>query len=300
MPSPPTPIMQLTELTVGSLLYGTYLNLFLTSMYILVKRSRGAHTSPLHHSTMFVLGCTLFITVTANWIILIIINFNGFIFFEGGTAAPEYFAIPRLGIQAALWGTAIVSIILNDCMMIYRLWVVWERKKGIVVLPILTWVGLIVCSTLAAIDSWGKIVTAKIVIFIPIFVFIVMTNFYCTGLIAWKIWRITRICQPLNGTNLNHFLAMVIESSALYTAWALFFVVSQQETSILQYFSFGVHPMIAGIANALLQARIGMGKTVEPATSALTSIHFATRSTDAGPSAGEVSSRDVGMKPITL
>ncbi|KAJ7864591.1 hypothetical protein B0H14DRAFT_2574307 [Mycena olivaceomarginata] len=267
MPSPPTPIMQLTELTVGSLLYGTYLNLFLTSMYILVKRSRGAHTSPLHHSTMFVLGCTLFVTVTANWIILIIINFNGFIFFEGGTAAPEYFAIPRLGIQAALWGTAIVSIILNDCMMmraiatgrrkskIYRLWVVWERKKGIIA------------------DK---------------------------GLIAWKIWRITRICQPLNGTNLNHFLAMVIESSALYTVWALFFVVSQQETSILQYFSFGVHPMIAGIANALLQARIGMGKTVEPATSALTSIHFATRSTDAGPSAGEASSGDVGMKPITL
>jgi hypothetical protein len=70
--------------------------------------------------------------------------------------------------------------------------------------------------------------------------------------------------------------------------------------SILQYFSFGVHPMIAGIANALLQVRIGMGKTVEPATSALTSIHFATRSTDAGPSAGEASSGEVGMKPITL
>ncbi|KAF8168949.1 hypothetical protein K438DRAFT_1774468 [Mycena galopus ATCC 62051] len=240
MPSPPTPIMELAALTVGSFLYGTYLNLFLTSMYILVKRSRGAHASPLHHSTMFVLGCTLFVAVTANWIIMIITNFNGFIFFEGGTAAPEYFAIPRLGIQAALWSTAIVTIILNDCMMADK------------------------------------------------------------GLIVWKIWRITRICQPLNGTNLNHFLAMVIESSALYTAWALFFVVSQQETSVLQYFSFGVHPMIAGIANALLQARIGMGKTVEPATSAITSIHFVTRSTAAGPSAGEVSCDDVGMKPNAL
>ncbi|KAJ7851521.1 hypothetical protein B0H14DRAFT_2581386 [Mycena olivaceomarginata] len=240
-------------------------------MYILVKRSRGAHTGPLHHSTMFVLGCTLFVTVTANWIILIIINFNGFIFFEGGTAAPEYFAIPRLGIQAALWGTAIVSIILNDCMMmraiatgrpkskIYRLWVVWERKKGIIVLPILTWVGLI-----GQIDCLED-----------------MENHQNLSAAEWD-------------------KSELIESSALYTAWALFFVVSQQETSILQYFSFGVHPMIAGIANALLQARIGMGKTVEPATSALTSIHFATRSTDAGPSAGEASGGDVGMKPITL
>ncbi|KAJ6556222.1 hypothetical protein B0H19DRAFT_1262317 [Mycena capillaripes] len=299
MPSPPTPIMQLANLTVGSLLYGIYLNLFLTSLYILVKHSRGVHARPLYHSMMFVLGCALFVAVTANWIILIIIDFNGFIFFEGGTAAPEYSANTRLGIQAAPWATAIVSIVLNDCMMIYRLWVVWDRKKGIIVVPILTWVGLIVCSTLAAIDSWGTIVTANIVIFIPIFVFIVMTNVYCTGFIVWKIWRITRICLPPSGTNLNHFLAMVIESSVLYTAWALFFVVSQQETSVLQYFAFGVHPMIAGIANALLQTRIGLRKTIEPATSAKTPIHFATQGTAAAPNAGEASRDGVGMKSLT-
>ncbi|KAJ7854204.1 hypothetical protein B0H14DRAFT_2756936, partial [Mycena olivaceomarginata] len=148
----------LAELTVGSLLYGIYLNLFLTSMYILVKHLRGAAPRPLRRSTMFVLGCALFVAVTA--------------------------------------GTAIVRIVLNDCMMFYRLWAVWDRKMGIIVLPILTWVGLIVCSTLTAIDSWGKIITPKIVTFKPTFVFIV-------GLIVWKIWRITRICVPLNGTNLN-------------------------------------------------------------------------------------------------
>ncbi|KAJ7858497.1 hypothetical protein B0H14DRAFT_2748746 [Mycena olivaceomarginata] len=298
MPSPATPIIELTELTVGSLLYGIYLNLFLTSMYILVKHSRGARARPLRRSTMFVLGCALFVAVTANWIVLIILNFNGFIFFEGGTAAPEYFANTRLGIEAALQGTAIVCIVLNDCMMIYRLWAVWDRKMGVIVLPILTWVGLIVCSTLTAIDSWGKIISTKIVIFKPIFVFIVITNFYCTGLIVWKIWRITRICVPLNGTNLNHFVAIVVESSALYTASVLFFAVSQQENSILQYFSFGVHPMIGGIANALLQTRIGMGKAVEPATSATTTIHFV-RGTLTGPNAGEVSHDNVGMKSIT-
>jgi hypothetical protein len=86
---------------------------------------------------MFVLGCALFVAVTAvsnifpclpgdrvsddalqNWIVLIILNFNGFIFFEGGTAAPEYFANTCLGIEAALQGTAIVCIVLNDCMMV--------------------------------------------------------------------------------------------------------------------------------------------------------------------------------------
>ncbi|KAJ7740297.1 hypothetical protein B0H14DRAFT_2905037 [Mycena olivaceomarginata] len=278
MPSPATPIIELTELTVGSLLYGIYLNLFLTSMYILVKHSRGARARPLRRSTMFVLGCALFVAVTANWIVLIILNFNGFIFFEGGTAAPEYFANTRLGIEAALQGTAIVCIVLNDCMMIYRLWAVWDRKMGVIVLPILTWVGLIGYNR-----QLGEIISTKIVIFKPIFVFIVITNFYCTGLIVWKIWRITRICVPLNGTNLNvAFVAIVVESSALYTASVLFFAVSQQENSILQYF----------------RSEIGMGKAVEPATSATTTIHFV-RGTLTGPNAGEVSHDNVGMKSIT-
>ncbi|KAJ6592800.1 hypothetical protein B0H19DRAFT_920467 [Mycena capillaripes] len=300
--------MQLTNLTVGSFLYGAYLNLFLTSIYILVKHSRGAHASPLHHSTMFVLGCALFFAVTANWIILILMNFNAFVFFESGTAAPEYFANTRLGIQAAMWGTASASIILNDCMMIYRLWVVWNHDKGIIVLPIFMWVGLIVgASSLQPILSslsqclFSSSCTQTQKILCPLMNLTPCNriNVYCTGLIAWKIWRITRICVPLNGTNLNHFLAMVVESSALYTAWALFFVISQQETSILQYFAFGVQSMIAGISNALLQTRIGMGKTVEPTTSATTRMQFAPRGIAAGPSAGEVSRDDVGMKSIT-
>ncbi|KAJ7818973.1 hypothetical protein B0H14DRAFT_3147641 [Mycena olivaceomarginata] len=301
MPSPPTPIMELAAYTVGSLLYGVYLDLFLTSMYILVKRSREAHARPLYKSPMFVLGCALFVAVTGNWIITVIVEFNAFIFFEGGTAPQVYFANNRSAIQAAEWGTGIVTIVLNDYMMIYRLWVVWNYNKAIIGLPLLTWIGLIVCSTLAAIDSWGTVVTANIVIFIPVFVFIVVTNVYCTGCIGWKIWSITGICQPQNGTNLNHFLAMVIESSALYTAWTLFFAISQQRNSVLGYFAFGVWPMISGIANALLQARIGMGKTVEHGTIMTTaSIHFSTRATAAGSNAGQVSRDNDEIKPFDL
>ncbi|KAJ7447970.1 hypothetical protein FB451DRAFT_1533620 [Mycena latifolia] len=263
---------QLTELTVGSLLYGIYLNLFLTSIYILVKRSRDAHATPLYRSVMFVLGCVLFVTVTAEWIILVIMNFQGFITFEGGTAPQEYFANSRSGIQAGLWGTASLSMILNDFMMIYHLWIVWNGNKFVLVLPILTWIGLIVTATMSSVAAWGNTITTAIVIFIPMFAFIFITNFYCTGFIVWKIWRITRICNPENGTNLNDFLAMVVESSALYTAWILFLVAVQEDSSPMQYVAFGIHPMVAGMANALLQARIGTGKTIE--STAASTIHF--------------------------
>ncbi|KAJ7447965.1 hypothetical protein FB451DRAFT_1289463 [Mycena latifolia] len=295
---PPTPMNQLTELTVGSVLYGFYLNLFLTSIYILVKRSRDAHAVPLYRSVMFVLGCALFLAVTAEWVILVIMNFNGFITFEGGTAPQEYFANNRLGIQAALWGTASLSMILNDFMMVYRLWVVWNGNKVVMVLPILSWIGLVVTAIMYDIAAWGNTITTALVLFIPMVVFIFVTNFYCTGFIVWKIWRITRICNPENGTNLNDFLAMVVESSALYTAWILFLVAAQEDSSPMQYIAFGIHPMVAGMANALLQARIGTGKTIEP--TAASSIHFGVGPATTAGSSGEGSREHVEVKSSAL
>jgi hypothetical protein len=74
---------------------------------------------------------------------MIVIGFNGFIFFKGGAAANEYFSNTRLGLQIALLATGIVSMIVNDSMMIFRLWVVWSHNKVVVALPILSWIGLV-------------------------------------------------------------------------------------------------------------------------------------------------------------
>ncbi|KAJ7903070.1 hypothetical protein B0H13DRAFT_2335337 [Mycena leptocephala] len=226
MPSSSPPSIQLANVAIGSLLYGVYLNLFFTSLYLLFKRPKVAHP---HRSMMFIMGCTLFVAVTANWISMIVIGFNGFIFFKGGAAANEYFSNTRLGLQIALLATGIVSMIVNDSMMIFRLWVVWSHNKVVVALPILSWIGLVVSATLAAFNSWGTVIVASDVGFLPMFILILLTDLA------------------------QHFLAMVVESSALYTAWTVFFTVTQQANSVAEYFAFGVFPAIAGIANSLLQ-----------------------------------------------
>lgn len=59
----------------------------------------------------------------------------------------------------------------------------------------------------------------------------------------------------------------------------MFFAATQQATSVAEYFAFGVFPAIAGIANALLQARIGMGRVIESTATTVTTapIHFLSR-----------------------
>jgi hypothetical protein len=59
----------------------------------------------------------------------------------------------------------------------------------------------------------------------------------------------------------------------------VFFTVTQQANSVAEYFAFGVFPAIAGIANSLLQVRIGMGKAIESTATTVTTapIHFVSR-----------------------
>jgi hypothetical protein len=45
--------------------------------------------------------------------------------------------------------------------------------------------------------------------------------------------------------------------------WAFFYIVVHQINSDLQFVALIPLPAVAGIANALIQARIGLGKTIE-------------------------------------
>ncbi|KAJ7751348.1 hypothetical protein B0H16DRAFT_1548118 [Mycena metata] len=90
------------------------------------------------------------------------------------------------------------------------------------------------------------------------FIFTLAMTIYCTLGVCWKIRTITRACLPEGGTNLRDLLAMLVESSALYTSWAMFYAITHQINDNSQLFAIATLPPIAGIANALLYTRVGM------------------------------------------
>ncbi|KAJ7122113.1 hypothetical protein C8R44DRAFT_981392 [Mycena epipterygia] len=282
-----------------AIFYGIYFNLFLISMYLLARRSRSGETSPLYRSWMFVLGCALFFAVTGNCVVIIIRVFQAFILFEDGTAAPAFLSDQgshsEPPAEVALNAFFVLSMLISDAMVIFRLWIVSRRSKLIVTLPILTLVGLAVCGLLAVKTARNVKNFVLVVNITPTLVFTLVTNIYCTGAIFCKIWNITRYsgCIRAQGTNLRDFLFMLIESAAFYTAWALVYTVMHQIDYEGQFVFIIALAPLAGIANALIQVRMALGKAIEPPTSGVSTapIQFA-----AG-SAREMGENILEMKP---
>ncbi|KAJ6612841.1 hypothetical protein B0H10DRAFT_273586 [Mycena sp. CBHHK59/15] len=77
----------------------------------------------------------------------------------------------------------------------------------------------------------------------------------------------------------QNFLAILVESAAIYASvivlqellspltfyrsWAIFYAVTHETNSNVQFIAFDMGPPVVGIANALIQVRVGLGGTIE-------------------------------------
>ncbi|KAJ7106508.1 hypothetical protein C8R44DRAFT_805438, partial [Mycena epipterygia] len=292
--SPPS--MYLAGTVIAGFFYGIYFNLFLTSTYLIVRRSQVANACPLYKSMAFLLGCALFLAVTGHCIIAVVRIFQAFIFFEGGSAPAAFFdevgrkvSQPTEVAQNA-FGT--MSILLNDLMVMYRLWVVSNHNKLAIAFPTLTLVGVTVCGTLVVVDARKEENIALVVSATPGFIL----TFIPTGVIFWKLWAITKDFPPTPGkhSNIRDFLFMIIESAAVYTSWTLVYAGLHQSNSPVQFIFFIALPPLGGITNALIQVRMALGKAIEPpATAVSTALRFAV-----GTSQGASRIDNLEMKPM--
>ncbi|KAF7374184.1 hypothetical protein MSAN_00300200 [Mycena sanguinolenta] len=157
-----------------------------------------ANYAVLMKSTLFISAWALFIAVTGFWVVTVIRCFEGFIYFKDGQDASTYFtdtARPVATIGYVFFG---VALVIGDSMIIYRLWVVWSLNKTVIILPVLGLCGFIASGVIAVEDKL-HINRVRPVGLTLCTVFTIVTNVYCTALIAWKIWEITSICIPVGG-----------------------------------------------------------------------------------------------------
>ncbi|KAJ7348610.1 hypothetical protein DFH08DRAFT_936498 [Mycena albidolilacea] len=266
MPPPSLTSMNLASIILMSFFYGIYFVLFATSMYLLFRHVKGVPGSAAYavvmRSTLFISACALFIAITGFWVVTVIRCFEGFIYFKDGLDANTYFTDTSRRAETIGYVFFALALVIGDSMIIHRLWIVWSFNKTVIILPVLGLCGFIV-SGVVAVQTVLHIDHARQVGLTLCTVFTIMTNVYCTALISWKIWRITSICIPVGGMNLRHFVGLIVESAAIYTSWIIFYSVTHQMKSLLQFFAVGPIPSVVGIANALIHARIGLGQTIE-------------------------------------
>ncbi|KAJ6561172.1 hypothetical protein DFH09DRAFT_504453 [Mycena vulgaris] len=257
------PWANLAGLAIGGFFYGVYFALYVTSTYLLIRRSNGAHGSPLYRSTVFISGLILFVTVTGNFSLTICRPFLGFIVFLNGTQAASFFNDNSQITTTVQNVFAALSILIADAMIIYRLWIVWSHNKRVIIVPTLSLIGLTIALGIT-VQTTSKITDiSQDKGLTPGLIFTLITNLYSTGLISWKVWKITKSSSPVHGNNLRDFVSIIVESAALYTIWAVFYIITHQINSDLQFVALIPLPAVAGIANALIQTRIGLGKTIQ-------------------------------------
>ncbi|KAJ6451275.1 hypothetical protein C8R45DRAFT_1223861 [Mycena sanguinolenta] len=292
-----TPLIAIMAgMVIADVIYGFYLNLFITSTYLFCRRFTSRRGDPLYRSIIFVSTFFLFASVTATCILLTVRVFQGFILFEAGPTA--FFEDQSQATSVALNTVTLASMFFNDFLMIYRLYIVWCRTKPVMILPGLAWIGFTVCAVLVVVFRRITPDLALVTSLTPSFVFTLLTNTYCTVFIVWKIYNITRACLPEGGADLRDLLGMLVESSALYTSWALLYAVTHQIDNNAQYLAVATLPPIAGIANALVQTRIAMGNSVESSPPPSQSMRFRDLNTQS--TMEHVSQEDLESKPVRL
>jgi len=101
--------------------------------------------------------------------------------------------------------------------------------------------------------------------------FTFVTNVYSSTLIAWRVWRASRMTGSYGGGNLMRVLATIVESASVYTAYVVAFFIAYELTSNIQYTLVDTLCQIAGIAFMMINVRVSLGWAQQAHPSQITS-----------------------------
>ncbi|KAH9934353.1 uncharacterized protein B0H18DRAFT_556634 [Fomitopsis serialis] len=277
MPQVPLVSANVATIFMESFFYGIFFVLSISSIYLLTYRQKRMlqTTHPIHAAApvfsalcktpMFLGAIALSITITAHWILTCIRAFQAFVHFEDGTDPLAFYGDLKQMTEVVKTGFLMTSLVIGDAMVIYRLWIIWNRRLSIVIFPLCTLAGLTACGVGITyqftqyypgenvfVSQAGRWITSDCA-------FTLCTNVYSTTLIAYRVWNSQRHVKAYTGANVLSMLATFVESAALYTSWTTFFFISYQTHSNLQFTAVDTWAEMSGISFMLINVRVGLG-----------------------------------------
>ncbi|KAJ7629220.1 hypothetical protein DFH06DRAFT_1480531 [Mycena polygramma] len=260
----------LVTLVLESFLYGTLLLLFISTVYFLAARRTLAGTkyTVKHHltSTVFLGIAVLFIVVTIHWGLVIYQAFFAFIHLGSAVEEVGFYADLAQQSEIAKLAALMVAVLLGDALVTYRLWIIWGENWHVAAFPILCQLGLAGASVGMILEIMHRFLGEPGEMLIKeerpftasCFVLSLLANIYSTGFISYRIWRATRMIST-SQSRLRWFLSILVESAALQTIWLIFCSVALLFASHLAFVGADNFPVILGISNSLIHARVGLG-----------------------------------------
>ncbi|KAJ7114375.1 hypothetical protein C8R44DRAFT_881221 [Mycena epipterygia] len=265
-------------------LYGVYFVVFSTVFY-LFWNSPGFTKRP--KIFVFLALVVQFLAITAHWINTMYGTYLPFVKIGGGAEAEKFYrTLGRPALKTHILLTEMTNT-LTDCLVIHRLYIIWDYKLTIVAFPLLLLVVQVVggigsiygifTQTQANFHAWSfGWVTANLVASLVI-------SGYSTGMMSFKILNLGRMAKkfalPLSGARrlsgrrrLTSILVIMSESAALQTAMNLALLLALQLTAALEpnFVLKGIQAVVLGMSTVLIHARIGLGWTEEASRASTT------------------------------
>ncbi|KAJ7924633.1 hypothetical protein B0H13DRAFT_2315348 [Mycena leptocephala] len=259
-------------------LYGIFMVSFFMALYLRLSKytDRTARGGALRNTIAIPILAT-FVACTAHWTIGVIRLFRGFGAWEDIHSAL-YFHLDQVEpLAAARSILVILNNVIGDAIIIQRLWFIWGRGLRVIMVPVLSWLGVItsgfVLSYLFTHFRPGNISYIRAWITVG-WGLTTVTNVY--SCIAWRIWRTNRVTQAVGGGLLTYVLVILVESAAIWAVWAVFFAVTTQTGSLLQILATDLAPPIVGLVNVLIYLRVGLGWSFAPSNHETTGLKMTT------------------------
>ncbi|TFK25253.1 hypothetical protein FA15DRAFT_668625 [Coprinopsis marcescibilis] len=216
----------------------------------------------------------LLFSAISHWIVTLIRAMQGVAIIDDGGSAADFFkdaSQPTLSAMAVFTAT---SIAVADLLLVWRLWVVSNRCKWILIPPLALSVAFSV--TMARVTVFFARASSDMTVFnegifnwmVATIVFTACINLYCSGLIVFYIWRINSASRPYTQTNMNPIVVIIIESGALHALWSMFSLVAYQTRSSLWCLAIDNAPAVSGIAFMLINVRVALGRDINPQSTA--------------------------------
>ncbi|THU80543.1 hypothetical protein K435DRAFT_695435 [Dendrothele bispora CBS 962.96] len=217
---------------------------------------------------------TLFICSTGHWIVVFICLLQAFGYIPNVNRPAMFLADLKETTMVVYTALLALTLLIGDCIVLYRLWCIWNHNRLVIIFPCLTTTGLLACICGTAYqfsqshteDNVFEISSGRWILSDAVLLF--STNVYCFAFIAWRVSQVHK-----SVSHIRKVLIIFIESAALIVKnrfWTLAFIISYALNSIMFILVINIAPSIAGIACCMITIRIGLGYAQESTTKAST------------------------------
>ncbi|KAJ7096121.1 hypothetical protein C8R44DRAFT_860165 [Mycena epipterygia] len=248
----------LIALVLETFIIGAFTTLFSITVYLILKK-RINNTNRLLLPT---LGLIWVLSMT-HWIIDITRAVNAFINTpEGALAYYEDVSNPLETAKTAVYVTVTMT---GDFFLIYRCFIIWNRRWSIVILPVLLWLGTGVTGYGAThnllLARQGGVFFQALAPWITSFFAMSLTlNIICTTSIAYRILRTRMVLHKDNAQNSRVYSALIIflESAAIYSSSLLALLVVYVLNFNAQYIALDMTASLIGVTFSMILLRLAV------------------------------------------